>query len=87
MLCLKIYLVTQYSDLGGGETALLSLVDHLNPAEYLPHLLVPREGQLAAASRGANARRLSIFRRGAARQPTSFHNFGRTSHLPASSPT
>jgi glycosyltransferase involved in cell wall biosynthesis len=43
--------VSSYTDLGGGETATLTLAQHLDPARFRPHLLVPREGQLAAAWR------------------------------------
>src|SRR5690349_4097591 len=48
----NLLFVSSYSDLGGGETALLALASHLNPARFHPHLLVPREGQLAEAWRG-----------------------------------
>ena len=46
----NLLFVSSYSDLGGGETALLSLAAYLDPARFRPHLLVPREGQLAAAA-------------------------------------
>ncbi|MCC6614650.1 MAG: glycosyltransferase family 4 protein [Anaerolineae bacterium] len=42
-----ILFVTTYTGLGGGETSLLTLVEHLDPARYLPHLLVPAAGQLS----------------------------------------
>ena len=48
---INLLFVSSYIDLGGGETALLNLVDHLDPARYHPHLLVRAEGQLAAAWR------------------------------------
>lgn len=38
--------ITTYTGMGGGETSLLTLVEHLDPALYRPHLCVPREGQL-----------------------------------------
>lgn len=38
--------VTTYVGLGGGETSLLALVEHLDSARFTPHLLIPREGQL-----------------------------------------
>ncbi|MFN8528488.1 MAG: glycosyltransferase family 4 protein [Anaerolineae bacterium] len=38
--------ITTYTGMGGGETSLLTLVEHLDPARYRPHLCVPREGQL-----------------------------------------
>ena len=38
---------TTYVGLGGGETSLLTLVEHLDPARFVPHLLIPHEGQLA----------------------------------------
>lgn len=47
----NILFITHYRDLGGGETAQLSLVDHLDPAKWQPHLLVPGEGQFARAWR------------------------------------
>jgi glycosyltransferase involved in cell wall biosynthesis len=47
----NLLFVSSYIDLGGGETALLNLVDHLAPSEWLPHLLVRAEGQLAQAWR------------------------------------
>lgn len=43
--------MSSYTDLGGGETALLTLASHLDPTRFNPHLLVPREGQLAEAWR------------------------------------
>jgi glycosyltransferase involved in cell wall biosynthesis len=39
--------VTTYVGLGGGETSLLTLAEHLDPARYRLHLLVPHDGQLA----------------------------------------
>lgn len=50
-LMTNLLFVSSYSDLGGGETALLTMADHLDPAQFTPHLLVPREGQLSAAWR------------------------------------
>lgn len=47
----NILFATHYTGLGGGETALLTLVSQLDPARFRPHLLVPREGQIAAAWR------------------------------------
>jgi glycosyltransferase involved in cell wall biosynthesis len=47
----NLLFISSYADLGGGETALLALAEHLDPARYRPHLLLPREGQLAAAWR------------------------------------
>lgn len=44
---LNLLFVTSYADLGGGETALLNLVQQLDPARWQPHLLTPRAGQLA----------------------------------------
>ncbi|MBZ0298902.1 MAG: glycosyltransferase, partial [Anaerolineae bacterium] len=38
---------SSYTGLGGGETALVTLAQHLDPARFCPHLLVPREGQLS----------------------------------------
>ncbi|MBL8164553.1 MAG: glycosyltransferase family 4 protein [Anaerolineae bacterium] len=47
----NILFVSSYSDLGGGETALVTLAAHLDPTRFCPHLLVRREGQLAEAWR------------------------------------
>jgi glycosyltransferase involved in cell wall biosynthesis len=47
MLRRNILFITTYTGLGGGETSLLTQVEHLDPARYNPHLLVPSEGQLA----------------------------------------
>lgn len=44
----NLLFASSYTDLGGGETALVTLAQHLDPARYCPHLLVPREGQLSA---------------------------------------
>ncbi len=49
----RILFASSYTGLGGGETALLTLARALDPALFLPHLLVPREGQLPAAWREA----------------------------------
>jgi glycosyltransferase involved in cell wall biosynthesis len=46
-MMLNVLFATHYTGLGGGETALLALAQQLDPARYRPHLLVPREGQLA----------------------------------------
>jgi glycosyltransferase involved in cell wall biosynthesis len=43
---LNLLFVTTYVGLGGGETSLLTLVEHLDPAKFRPHLLIPRDGQL-----------------------------------------
>ncbi len=43
----RLLFITTYTGLGGGETALLSLVEQLDPQRCLPHLLVPAEGQLS----------------------------------------
>ncbi|MDX2162220.1 MAG: glycosyltransferase family 4 protein [bacterium] len=42
----QLLFITTYTGLGGGETSLLTLVEHLDPARFRPHLLVPRDGQL-----------------------------------------
>jgi glycosyltransferase involved in cell wall biosynthesis len=44
----NLLFISSYTDLGGGETALLALASHLDPSRFRPHLLVPREGQLSA---------------------------------------
>jgi glycosyltransferase involved in cell wall biosynthesis len=41
-----ILFVSSYVGLGGGETALLALAQHLDPARFQPHLLLPYDGQL-----------------------------------------
>jgi glycosyltransferase involved in cell wall biosynthesis len=43
----NILLTSWYTGLGGGETDLLSLAQFLDPAEWTPHLLLPKEGILA----------------------------------------
>lgn len=43
----NLLFATHYTGLGGGETALLAQAQHLDPARFMCHLLVPREGQLA----------------------------------------
>lgn len=48
---INILFISSYIDLGGGETALLNLVDNLDSTRFLPHLLVRAEGQLAMAWR------------------------------------
>lgn len=45
---INLLFASSYTELGGGETALLTLVENLDPAQFCPHLLVPREGQLSA---------------------------------------
>ncbi len=42
----NILFITTYTGMGGGETSLLTLAQHLDPARFTPHLLVPRKGQL-----------------------------------------
>ncbi len=44
---IPVLFVSSYSDLGGGETALVTLAQSLDPARFVPHLLVPRHGQLS----------------------------------------
>lgn len=46
---INLLFVTTYVGLGGGETALLTLVEALvrHDARYQPHLLLPHDGQLA----------------------------------------
>jgi glycosyltransferase involved in cell wall biosynthesis len=47
MRVVNLLFVSSYADLGGGETALLSLAQALDPARFRPYLLTPRPGQLA----------------------------------------
>ena len=46
---IPLLFITTYVGLGGGETSLLTLVEALvkRDARYVPHLLVPHDGQLA----------------------------------------
>lgn len=48
---IHLLFVSSYIDLGGGETALLNLADHLDSHRFLPHLLTRAEGQLSVAWR------------------------------------
>jgi glycosyltransferase involved in cell wall biosynthesis len=43
----NLLFITTYTGLGGGETSLLTQVEHLDRARYHPQLLVPGDGQLA----------------------------------------
>ena len=43
----NLLFITTYVGLGGGETSLLTLVEQLDPARFVPHLLIPHDGQLA----------------------------------------
>jgi glycosyltransferase involved in cell wall biosynthesis len=45
---INLLFASSYTGLGGGETALVTLAQHLDPARFRPHLLVPRAGQLSA---------------------------------------
>jgi glycosyltransferase involved in cell wall biosynthesis len=47
MRMVNLLFASSYTELGGGETALVTLAQHLDPARFRPHLLVPREGQLS----------------------------------------
>lgn len=49
-----VLFISSYTNLGGGETALLNLVEHLDHQRFMPHLLVREDGQLAEAWRGHN---------------------------------
>lgn len=44
---INLLFVSSYTDLGGGETALLTLAQQLDTARFRSHLLVPRTGQLS----------------------------------------
>lgn len=48
---IRILFASSYTELGGGETSLLTLAQHLDPLRFQPYLLVPREGQFSAAWR------------------------------------
>ncbi|HYO88427.1 MAG TPA: glycosyltransferase family 4 protein [Candidatus Limnocylindrales bacterium] len=45
-MALPLLFVTTYTGMGGGETSLLTLAEHLDPARWSPHLLAPADGQL-----------------------------------------
>lgn len=45
-MMINLLFASSYTELGGGETALLTLAQQLDPARFRPHLLIPREGQL-----------------------------------------
>ena len=45
----NLLFVSSYRDLGGGETALLTLAQQLDKSRWRPHLLVAGAGQLSAA--------------------------------------
>jgi glycosyltransferase involved in cell wall biosynthesis len=51
MTLINLLFASTYTDLGGGETSLVTLARQLDPARFRPHLLVPRQGQLSAAWR------------------------------------
>jgi glycosyltransferase involved in cell wall biosynthesis len=38
--------ITSYTGMGGGETSLLTLAEHLDPTRWTPQLAAPRDGQL-----------------------------------------
>ncbi len=44
----NLLFISSYSELGGGETALVTLAQNLDSQRFRPHLLVPRAGQLSA---------------------------------------
>src|SRR5574341_2522029 len=48
-----ILFVSSYVGLGGGETALLALAQHLDAERFSPHLLLPHDGQLGERWRDA----------------------------------
>src|SRR5688572_24458248 len=43
----NLLFISSYTELGGGESALLTLAQQLDPTRFCPHLLVPRAGQLS----------------------------------------
>jgi glycosyltransferase involved in cell wall biosynthesis len=49
----NLLFMTTYSGLGGGETALLTLVKHLDSVRFQPHLLLPTDGHLGEHWRAA----------------------------------
>jgi len=51
-MTIPILFVSSYVGLGGGETALLALAQHLDPARFEPHLLLPYAGQLGERWQG-----------------------------------
>lgn len=46
-MVINLLFASSYTDLGGGETALVTLAQHLDSARFRLHLLVPRPGQLS----------------------------------------
>jgi glycosyltransferase involved in cell wall biosynthesis len=50
---IPILFISSYVGLGGGETDLLTLAGSLDPARFVPHLLLPYEGQLSERWRAA----------------------------------
>lgn len=44
---IKILYLTQFSEIGGGETILLSLLEKLNRKLFKPYVIVPKKGQLS----------------------------------------
>ena len=45
---LKILYLTQHSEIGGGETILLSLLEKIDRNRFSPHVVVPKQGQLVS---------------------------------------
>jgi glycosyltransferase involved in cell wall biosynthesis len=44
---INLLFVSSYTELGGGESWLLTLAQHLDSTRFCPHLLVPKHGQLS----------------------------------------
>ena len=53
-MTLPLLFITTYSGMGGGETSLLTLAEHLDAARWAPHLLTPVGGQLPEHFRAHN---------------------------------
>ncbi|MBL8146353.1 MAG: glycosyltransferase family 4 protein [Anaerolineae bacterium] len=64
-MTLPLLFITTYSGMGGGETSLLTLAEHLDAARWTPHLLTPAGGQLPDHFRERNWPAHSLPYRGA----------------------
>ena len=51
---MRVLFLDQFSDLGGGQHALLNTVDAVQQNGWEPHVLVPGQGELVEALRSRN---------------------------------
>lgn len=84
-MTLPLLFITTYTGMGGGETSLLTLADHLAPDQWTPHLLTPRGGQLPEAFRARGWASHIIPFRGASTWfvPTVYTRFPVAGHIEA----